>query len=112
VAGAAAAGLFLTGTAAPAGAADRGANEKIAFSQGNGQIAVFSGGAEQVLTPSGASQSQPAFSPDGTRIAYASSFHIWIMKADGTHAAAVPVTGNPYEGDPTWPSPSPEANEP
>jgi Tol biopolymer transport system component len=108
VAGAAAAGWLLTGATVPAGAADRGANGEIAFSQGNGQIVVFSGGSERVLTPSGASQGQPAFSPDGTRIAYASSFHIWIMKADGTHAAAVPVTGNPYEGDPTW---SPDATK-
>jgi len=107
-AGAAVAGWLLTGAMAPAGAADRGANGEIAFSQGNGQIVVFSGGAEQVLTPSGASQGQPAFSPDGTRIAYASNSHIWIMKADGTHAAAVPVTGNPYEGDPTW---SPDATK-
>jgi dipeptidyl aminopeptidase/acylaminoacyl peptidase len=108
VAGAAATGWLLAGSAAPAGAADRGANGEIAFSQGNGQIVVYSGGAEQVLTPSGASQTQPAFSPDGTRIAYASSLHIWIMKANGTGAAAVPVTGNPYEGDPTW---SPDATK-
>jgi len=98
----AAAGWVLGGALAPASATDRGANGEIAFNHGNGQIAVLSGGTETVLTPAGASQSAPAFSPDGTRIAYYSNFHIWIMKANGTGAKAVPVTGNPYEGDPAW----------
>lgn len=101
-------GWLLAGPVAPAGAADRGANGEIAFSHGNGQIAVLSGGTETILTPVGASQAQPAFSPDGARIAYAGGLHIWIMKANGTHPVAVPVTGNPYEGDPTW---SPDATK-
>jgi dipeptidyl aminopeptidase/acylaminoacyl peptidase len=105
---AAAAGWALGGALTPALATDRGANGEIAFNHGNGQIAVLNGGTETVLTPTGASQSTPQFSPDGTRIAYYSNFHIWIMKANGTGAKAVPVTGNPYEGDPAW---SPDATK-
>jgi Tol biopolymer transport system component len=96
----------LTGAVAPAAAADRGANGEIAFSHDSGQIAVLKGGTETVLPPTGAST--PQFSPDGTRIAYATDYHIWIMKANGTGAKAVPVTGNPYEGDPAW---SPDATK-
>lgn len=109
VAGAVLAGSLAIALAPAASAADRGANGSIAFSHASNQIAVLAtNGTETILTPSGSSQSQPAFAPDGTRIAYASGFHLWIMKANGTGAKAVPVTGNPYEGDPTW---SPDATK-
>jgi dipeptidyl aminopeptidase/acylaminoacyl peptidase len=101
---AAASMLLLSGGSARA--ADRGANGVIAFSHGNGQIAILSSSGETVLNPSGPSETRPAFSPDGTRIAYISGYHLWIMNADGSNPRAVPVAGNPYEDDPTW---SPDA---
>ena len=91
-----------------AGAGDRGANGVIAFSHGNGQIAILSSSGETVLNPNGPSETRPAFSPDGTRIAYISAYHLWLMNADGSNPRAVPVTGNPLEDDPTW---SPDATK-
>ena len=61
-----------------------------------------------MLNPSGPSETRPAFSPDGTRIAYITAFHLWLMNADGSNPRAVPVTGNPLEDDPTW---SPDATK-
>jgi Tol biopolymer transport system component len=102
-AGVAVAGSLAIGLAPAASAADRGANGLIAFSHAGSQIAVLgAGGAETILTPSGGNQAWPAFSPDGTRIAFVQSFHLWIMKANGGDAHAVPVTGDPYEGGPAW----------
>ncbi len=91
-----------------AGASDRGANGVIAYTHGNGQIAILSSSGETVLNPSGPSETRPAFSPDGTRIAYITAFHLWLMNADGSNPRAVPVTGNPLEDDPTW---SPDATK-
>lgn len=109
VAGAVLGGSLTIALTPPAWAADRGADGVVAFSHAGNQIAVLAAnGTETILTPSGGNQGQPAFSPDGTRIAYASGFHVWIMKANGTGAKAVPVTGNPYEGDPAW---SPDATK-
>jgi Tol biopolymer transport system component len=103
VAGALLGGSLVTALPPAAWAADRGANGLIAFSHAAGQIAVLdASGTETILTPSGSSQGQPAFSPDGTRIAFAQGYHLWIMNANGGNAHAVPVTGNPYEGDPAW----------
>jgi dipeptidyl aminopeptidase/acylaminoacyl peptidase len=106
------AGLAATSTvllsSGTAGAADRGANGVIAFSHGNGQIGILSSSGETILNPTGPGETRPAFSPDGTRIAYISGYHLWIMNADGSKPHAVPVTGNPYEDDPTW---SPDATK-
>jgi hypothetical protein len=48
--------------------------------------------------------SQPAFSPDGTRIAYinghARDDRIWVMDADGANAR--PLTSGPLDAYPTW----------
>lgn len=88
-----------------AGAADRGTNGVVAFSRG-GQIVTLSSNGETVLDPGGPSQTRPAFSPDGTRIAYVSGYHLWIMNSDGSKPRSIPVTTNPYEDDPTW---SPDA---
>lgn len=84
-------------------AADRGANGVVVFQQGSTVIVSLQGnGTETVLTPSGQSQSSPSVSPDGGRIAFVMSYHLWVEKIDGTAAKAVPVTGNPYEAGPTW----------
>ena len=102
-AGVALAGLLAIGLAPAASAADRGANGLIAFSHVGSQIAVLGAdGTETILTPSGGNQTWPAFSPDGTRIAFVQGYHLWIMKANGGSAHAVAVTGNPYEGSPAW----------
>jgi Tol biopolymer transport system component len=102
-AGVAVAGLLVTGLAPAASAADRGANGSIAFNHAGSQIAVLgAGGTETILTPSGGNQAWPAFSPDGTRIAFVQAGHLWIMKANGSNAHAVSVTGSPYEGSPAW----------
>jgi Tol biopolymer transport system component len=85
-----------------ASAADRGANGVIAFGHGNGQIAILSSAGETVLNPGGSGETRPAFSPDGTRIAYITGYHLWTMNADGSDPQAIPVTGNPLESDPTW----------
>jgi dipeptidyl aminopeptidase/acylaminoacyl peptidase len=92
----------------PVAAADRGANGVIAFSHGNGQIATLSSDGGTILNPNGPRQTRPAFSPDGTRIAYITGYHLWIMNADGSKPRAVPITGNPLEDDPTW---SPDATK-
>ena len=91
-----------------AGAGYRGENGVIAFSHGTGQIAILSSSGETVLNPNGPSETRPAFSPDGTRIAYIAAYHLWLMNADGGDPRAVPVTGNPLEDDPTW---SPDATK-
>ncbi len=92
--------------ALPGGAADRGANGLIVFSQGAGTLVTLGGGSEHVLTPSGVSQADPSVSPDGARIAYVQSGHLYVESISGTASKAVNVTGNPYEGSPTW---SPDA---
>ena len=86
VAALAAASTMLLSSAS-AGAADRGANGVIAFAHGNGQIATLSSGGETILNPSGPRQTRPAFSSDGTRIAYISGYHLWIMNADGSKSS-------------------------
>jgi Tol biopolymer transport system component len=90
------------------GAADRGADGVIVFSQGSGSIVSLDGTTEHVLTPAGVQQIDPAVSPDGARIAYVQSAHLYLETIAGTKAKAVKVSGNPYEASPTW---SPNATQ-
>lgn len=83
-------------------AADRGANGVVVFQQGSGILVSLQNGTESVLTPTGESQASPSVSPDGGRIAFVMGLHLWVEKIDGSGAKAVPVSGNPYEGGPTW----------
>jgi uncharacterized repeat protein (TIGR01451 family) len=87
--------LALTlGSAAPAGAAFPGGNGKIAFqSYRNGNYDIFvmnaDGSAQTPLTSSTDWEHDPAFSPDGSKIAYTTGpttdrDDIWVMNADGT----------------------------
>ncbi|GHJ46582.1 hypothetical protein Cs7R123_39240 [Catellatospora sp. TT07R-123] len=44
----------------------------------------------------------PAFSPDGTRVAYVSGGHIWTVKTDGTGAVRIDTDATAAYDDPTW----------
>jgi Tol biopolymer transport system component len=55
----------------------------------------------------GCNEFDPAYSPDGTRIAFSEACgvtsKIWVANSDGTGAAPLPVVdGNPYDEFPTW----------
>ena len=64
----------------------------------------------QRLSPRGANDGNPAWSPDGTSIAFQRRANavgvrenpdIWVMRADGTHARR--LTRHPaFDGDPAW----------
>jgi Tol biopolymer transport system component len=91
--------------AIPASAAYRGANGVIAFTStrtGASQVWVrAANGTEKLLTTATGGAVAPSFSPDGSRIAYASGADIWVMHADGTHK--VNLTHNAKNNaDPTW----------
>ena len=73
----------------------------------NGDIYTrdFAGGAWTNLTSDAVAQMMPAWSPDGSRIAYASStgvsFNIWVMAADGTSPQNLTKDGY-YNIAPDW----------
>ena len=97
--------LALTTAAGPARAAFPGENGKIAFSTLSGweDFDIFvtnaDGSGLVALTTYGADDSQPAFSPDGSRIAFTSTrtgdAEIFVMDADGTDVRQ--VTSNPAQ---------------
>src|SRR5215216_3081437 len=98
---------MLTGliAAAPAHAAFPGANGRIAFSSfrdGNFEIYSMNGdGSDPArLTNETPFDGDPAWSADGTRIAFASVFGIQVMNADGDGRFS--VTTNPFDSEPTW----------
>ena len=100
-----AAAVLLLGAATPAGAAFRGSNGELAYegrASANGAILLssHSGGGARRLSAPGA-PSDPAFSPLGRRIAFASRSEIWVMYADGTSVRQVTVGPEPSR-DPTW----------
>ncbi len=89
-----------------------GANGKIVFvshRDGNSEIYVMSdGGLDQTrLTNDLAIDEQPAWSPDGTRIAWArtdrSNFQgIWVMNADGSNQTMVTSGASGADANPAW----------
>jgi PKD domain/WD40-like Beta Propeller Repeat/Dipeptidyl peptidase IV (DPP IV) N-terminal region len=60
-----------------------------------------SGGSKDPLTPAGEADSQPAWSPDGTKIAFVNQNDIWVMNADGSARTAL-ATSARGEFRPDW----------
>jgi TolB protein len=86
--------------AAPAGAAFPGSNGPIVFVSGrnapgsNGReiyTAAAEGGDPRRLTANSVPDTDPAYSPDGTKTAFVRDNDIWVMNADGTGQAPITV---------------------
>ena len=104
--------LAMTGRVGPAEAAFPGKNGKIAFvsnrDAGAGEIYTIGpngGAATRITFPTGGSAT-PAYSPDGTKIAFMKSNHIFVMPAnglntDGTGATQITPPGT-INKEPTW----------
>ena len=96
--------LLLPGAA---GGAFPGTNGRIAFvTDRDGVPEIYTSnpdGSNPVnLTNTRIAEADPAYSPDGTRIAFSRSGDIWVMNADGTGAAAITGTEGSGEVNPTW----------
>jgi Tol biopolymer transport system component len=101
--------LVLPGAA---GGAFPGTNGRIAFVTNrdtNAEIYTANpdGSDPLRLTNTRENESGPAYSPDGTRIAFARSSDIWVMNADGSGAGA--ITGT--EGADSQPAWSPDGSQ-
>jgi Tol biopolymer transport system component len=95
--------LVTLGTAIPAGAAFPGTNGLIAFQTPDG-IGVAAPGGEPTLLGPPATRSGfrfPAWSADGTRLAFIRNSRVCVMDADGTHVRCIGEKGTSTEW-PTW----------
>lgn len=103
--------LLIGGLATPARATFPGSNGKIAFSSRGDIYTVNSDGSGLTnLTPNttGSSDTEPAWSPDGTRIAFASdrgslvrTYDIYVMDPDGGNLVRLTRNGV-HDEWPTW----------
>jgi WD40 repeat protein len=94
--------VLVVGALLPASAqaAFPGANGKIAFQRGDDIWTMNPDGSNQVnLTNSAAAERDPAWSPNGTQIAFSSN-GIHVMNADGS--GETPVANTSGGSDPTW----------
>ncbi len=102
-------GVLLTGPSATAGFP--GTNGKIAFvSERDGNLEIYSmnsdGSAQTNLTKNAARDFQPAWAPDGSKVAFTSdrsggNWDIWVVNADGT--GVIRLTTDPaLDYNPAW----------
>src|SRR4051812_34006178 len=107
-----AAALALSGLATPAQAAFPGTNGLVAFERGGPAMEpdfdiynVSPGGGEGPLTTNTVDDRTPAYSPDGTKIAFARGAgegrDLWMMDANGANQVAR-ATGPGADLDPSW----------
>ena len=94
--------LALAVTAGPAEATFAGSNGKIAFYR-DGDVWTMNpdGTGATRLTSDYNAESNPAISPDGSRIAYEFVRGIWVMNADGTDKKRL-TDGATTDEDPAW----------
>jgi TolB protein len=103
--------VLALGVVSVANATTPGPNGRIAFASnlGNGTSELYSANADGTalrrLTWTSQTEQAPAWSPDGTQIAYESSlggrYHLWVMNADGSAQTQL-TSANAEDEDPAW----------
>jgi Tol biopolymer transport system component len=93
----------LAAAAGPAGAAFSGGNGKVAFYR-NGDVWTMNadGTGATKLTTNYNAESNPAVSPDGSRIAYEFLRGIYVMNADGSGQRMLTDGSTATDEDPAW----------
>jgi Tol biopolymer transport system component/DNA-binding winged helix-turn-helix (wHTH) protein len=90
--------------------ATAGSVDRLVFSRHSGDRDVYkwaSGGTTEPVVASSLPDADPAFSPDGTRIAYASArsgkaAEIWVSASDGTSAQRLVAGPGRWQTSPQW----------
>jgi hypothetical protein len=105
-----------------AGATTSGTNGRIAYASGrSGNSELYSansdGSAERRLTWTYDTEQEPAWSPDGTKIAYSRApagggrWRIWVMNADGSDQKQLTPTPDYFSADEIQPQWSPDGTQ-